>query len=248
MAPAPGLRPVHGSSNAWQTQHRRAGEDVCSDKAVLQKGAGVSSSRLRPNSLQASLAAVSRNPPSLSRYPDKNGAFKARVSAGLVRVEFRTEPRFRIGRTSHLHIAKTRQHSGGTTSRPYLVPSASPKMAALSAPLKLMSAFAMTTGLMDLVTGVGSLELITGVSLPADNRAAVFVDSQLRFLGGIWAGYGAMLWWASNNFFDEEYEDEALLSSCLWSDRRDVQAGQAGAPTWTSAAAVLMNTMIAASD
>ncbi len=72
-------------------------------------------------------------------------------------------------------------------------------MAALSTPLKLTSAFAVVTGLMNLIAGVGWLETITGVPLPVENRAAVFADSQLRFFGAIWAGYGAMLWWASND-------------------------------------------------
>ncbi|GAK68345.1 uncharacterized protein PAN0_071c6591 [Moesziomyces antarcticus] len=72
-------------------------------------------------------------------------------------------------------------------------------MAALSTPLKLTAAFAVATGLMNLVAGVGWLKIITGVPLPVQSRAAVFADSQLRFFGAIWAGYGAMLWWASND-------------------------------------------------
>ncbi len=78
-------------------------------------------------------------------------------------------------------------------------PIAHPEMAALSTPLKLTAAFAVATGLMNLVAGVGWLKIITGVPLPVQSRAAVFADSQLRFFGAIWAGYGAMLWWASND-------------------------------------------------
>ena len=57
----------------------------------------------------------------------------------------------------------------------------------------------MLTGTMDLLLGVRMLESGSGVSFPINSAAAVLADSQLRFLGGIWAGYGTMLWWASSD-------------------------------------------------
>ncbi len=72
-------------------------------------------------------------------------------------------------------------------------------MATLSTFLKVGSAFAMLTGTMDVILGVGMLERGSGVPFPVDSAAAVLADTQLRFLGGIWAGYGMMLWWASSD-------------------------------------------------
>lgn len=73
------------------------------------------------------------------------------------------------------------------------------EVSALPKFLKASSVFALATGCMDIVAGVDSLKTITGVPLPIDSPAAIFADSQIRFLGGIWAGYGVMLWWASND-------------------------------------------------
>ncbi len=72
-------------------------------------------------------------------------------------------------------------------------------MAALSSFFKVGSAFALITGTSDVLLGVGIVERTTGVSFPVNSAAAVFADSQIRFLGGMWAGWGAMLWWASND-------------------------------------------------
>lgn len=72
-------------------------------------------------------------------------------------------------------------------------------MAALPTFLKVGSAFAIATGTMDVLLGARTLENTSGVPFPINTVAAVLADSQLRFLGGIWAGYGMMLWWASND-------------------------------------------------
>ena len=34
---------------------------------------------------------------------------------------------------------------------------------------------------------------------PAASASTAVADSQIRFLGSVWAGYGVMLWWASNS-------------------------------------------------
>lgn len=57
----------------------------------------------------------------------------------------------------------------------------------------------MATGTMDLLFGVRMLESGSGASFPMNSAAAVLADSQFRFLGGIWTGYGMMLWWTSND-------------------------------------------------
>lgn len=72
-------------------------------------------------------------------------------------------------------------------------------MAGLSTFLKVGSVFAMATGTMDVLLGAQTLENTSGVPFPINTPAAVLADSQLRFLGGIWAGYGLMLWWAASD-------------------------------------------------
>ena len=72
-------------------------------------------------------------------------------------------------------------------------------MAALPTFLKVGSAFAVATGTMDVLLGAQTLETATGAAFPMNSAAAVLADSQLRFFGGIWAGYGLMLWWTSND-------------------------------------------------
>ena len=70
-------------------------------------------------------------------------------------------------------------------------------MAQLPTFLKVSSAFAMLTGTADVLLGTRMIESGSGASFPIDSAAAVLADSQLRFLGAMWAGYGAILWWVS---------------------------------------------------
>ena len=68
----------------------------------------------------------------------------------------------------------------------------------LSTGLKAFSIFSMATGTADVIGGHKLL-------IPASERALLpkptlsVVDNQLRFLGATWGGYGAMLWWISND-------------------------------------------------
>jgi hypothetical protein len=70
--------------------------------------------------------------------------------------------------------------------------------AILSTGLKAFSIFSMTTGTVDVIGGHKLL-------IPASERALLpkstlqLLDNQLRFLGATWGGYGAMLWWISND-------------------------------------------------
>lgn len=49
---------------------------------------------------------------------------------------------------------------------------------------------------MDVCLGIGMINSISG-PLPTGSPAIALVDSQIRFLGAMWAGYGVMLWWTS---------------------------------------------------
>lgn len=68
----------------------------------------------------------------------------------------------------------------------------------LSIGLKAMSTLALVTGLMDVCLGKDFVEQVTG-PINASPEAVALIDSQMRYLGSIWAGYGSLLWWTSNN-------------------------------------------------
>lgn len=68
---------------------------------------------------------------------------------------------------------------------------------ALSTLIKLGSALALTTGTADVLLGSKMLE--NGGPFPVETQPQIFADSQIRFLGGMWAGWGATLWWISND-------------------------------------------------
>jgi hypothetical protein len=64
--------------------------------------------------------------------------------------------------------------------------------------LKAFSIFSMFIGSVDVIGGHKLL-------IPASERSLLpkptlaLLDNQLRFLGATWAGYGAMMWWVSND-------------------------------------------------
>lgn len=64
--------------------------------------------------------------------------------------------------------------------------------------LKVSSVFAIATGLLDACLGTSMIPGLSG-ALATRSPVTALVDSQLRFLGTMWAGYGVMLWWASND-------------------------------------------------
>lgn len=64
--------------------------------------------------------------------------------------------------------------------------------------LKIFATFAMFTGSLDIIGGHKTLIPASERSLLPRSTLAT-LDNQLRFLGATWAGYGAMLWWASND-------------------------------------------------
>ena len=64
--------------------------------------------------------------------------------------------------------------------------------------LKACSLFSIITGSMDVCRGIDMMNSISG-PIPIRSPAIALVDSQIRFLGAMWAGYGMMLWWTSND-------------------------------------------------
>ena len=63
--------------------------------------------------------------------------------------------------------------------------------------LKGGAIFAVATGILDVCLGISTVS--SASDFPVGSTAAARVDSQFRFLGSTWAGYGLMLWWASND-------------------------------------------------
>lgn len=72
-------------------------------------------------------------------------------------------------------------------------------MALIPSILKGTGALAILTGVMDALVGTKMLEGVAGQPFPVDRLVDAVADSQIRFLGSTWAGFGAMLWWASND-------------------------------------------------
>jgi Domain of unknown function (DUF4345) len=71
-------------------------------------------------------------------------------------------------------------------------------MKKLSVVLRVFAAFAIVTGISDLLAGPGVL-VSSGAHLDPGSAADPLVDSQIRFMGAIWAGYGAALWWTAGD-------------------------------------------------
>lgn len=63
--------------------------------------------------------------------------------------------------------------------------------------LKVCSVFAVATGSLDLCLGTSVLGG-SQVFAPGLPNTAI-ADSQIRFFGSVWAGYGVMMWWTSND-------------------------------------------------
>lgn len=69
-----------------------------------------------------------------------------------------------------------------------------PNVTALRGVLRAFAIFALATGSLDVVLGADVLA-ISGATVPPASSLDPMLDSQLRFCGGIWAGWGAMLLW-----------------------------------------------------
>lgn len=65
--------------------------------------------------------------------------------------------------------------------------------------LKAVSIFSICTGAANVITGASGVAAVTGHPFPVNSPAMILADSQLRFLGVMWAGWGVMLWWVSDD-------------------------------------------------
>ena len=83
----------------------------------------------------------------------------------------------------------------------------------LSRTLKVCSAFAVLTGCLDLCFGTSMLGG-SGVFTPGASTTAI-ADSQIRFFGSTWAGYGVMLWWSSNDLSTRQVPLALLGGICF---------------------------------
>lgn len=63
--------------------------------------------------------------------------------------------------------------------------------------LELFAAFAILTGATDIIDGV-RLFIGSGARLEAVAHDPV-LNSEIRYLGAVWGGFGAILWWVSND-------------------------------------------------
>ncbi|KAK3067283.1 hypothetical protein LTR53_015936 [Teratosphaeriaceae sp. CCFEE 6253] len=68
---------------------------------------------------------------------------------------------------------------------------------AVAGTLKAFSLFAIATGTLDILLGTAMAG--TPAESPATSPTMRLIDSQLRFLGAMWAGYGLMLWWITDD-------------------------------------------------
>lgn len=65
--------------------------------------------------------------------------------------------------------------------------------------LRGAGSFAIATGVADAFIGSRMLEGLAGEPFSITSPVGAVADSQIRFLGSTWAGFGAMLWWVSND-------------------------------------------------
>ena len=71
-------------------------------------------------------------------------------------------------------------------------------LGAMSISLRVFAGLAMITGALDIIAGT---HLLTnaGARLPETVAADPVLNSQIKFFGAIWFGYGVMLWWATQD-------------------------------------------------
>jgi hypothetical protein len=64
--------------------------------------------------------------------------------------------------------------------------------------LFVLSAIPLLTGLLDMLYGTGAIPLFGG-TLPATALTEPSLDSQIRFLGAIWMGFGVLIVYAASD-------------------------------------------------
>jgi hypothetical protein len=83
----------------------------------------------------------------------------------------------------------------------------------ISRTLKVCSAFAILTGSLDI--SLGTTMLGGDAVFPPTSPQTAITDSQIRFFGSVWAGYGVMLWWTSNDLKARQTPLALLGGICL---------------------------------
>jgi hypothetical protein len=78
----------------------------------------------------------------------------------------------------------------------------------LSMIVKLLCLIPLLTGAMDLLVGANAFQTL-GAALPAETLKEPNLNSQIRFFGAIWLGFGVLLWRASHDL-------KANASSFYW--------------------------------
>lgn len=98
-------------------------------------------------------------------------------------------------------------------------PSTQRASALLSGSLKAFSLVSIATGSFDIFLGLEGIkalcEPLAPTAIPATSSFAALVDTQTRFFGAMWAGYGVMLWWTSNDVVNRR-TPLALLAGILF--------------------------------
>jgi len=69
---------------------------------------------------------------------------------------------------------------------------------ALTVMLRVFATFAVITGLLDVVTGL-RLPVSSGAHLPAAAVIDPVLNSHIKYMGAVWAGFGAALWWTTHD-------------------------------------------------
>ena len=80
--------------------------------------------------------------------------------------------------------------------------------------LRVFCAIPFLTGLADLIGGT-SLFKAAGIPMPPEVASDPFLNSQIKFWGAIFFGYGAMLWWAAGDIRGRAQTLQLLLATMV---------------------------------
>ncbi|KAI9149022.1 hypothetical protein HJFPF1_11067 [Paramyrothecium foliicola] len=96
---------------------------------------------------------------------------------------------------------------------------------ALSTALKTTGAACLGSGALHVLMGPNFALRLFGA--PPWSPVNVIVGSEYRFFGGVWAGYGAMLWWVSNDVRARRTPLAILMGSMVFGAVGRLAAGAA---------------------
>lgn len=69
---------------------------------------------------------------------------------------------------------------------------------ALAVVLRVFAVFAVATGALDIVVGTRLL-IDSGAVIPPGTAVDPVLNSQIKFFGAVWCGYGSALWWTAGD-------------------------------------------------